>query len=271
MIVLLSVFGLFSVLPVLLSVFQSFKPMNELFLYPPRFFVRNPTLSNYKQLFVLMSGTWVPFSRYIFNTVLITVAGTAGNILVCSLAAYPLAKHRGLPGGRVMFQLVIAALMFNAVVTDVVNYITMSALHWINTYLAIIVPACGSALGLFIMKQFMEQIPDSLIEAAHIDGAGEYRIFWRIVMPNVKPAWLTTMIFVFQTIWNTSGLTQTTTIVYDEKIKMVSALMNQVAAGGTARAGAGAALGFLLMIPPVLLFLATQSRIIETMSTSGMK
>lgn len=267
MIVLLSVFGLFSVLPVLLSVFQSFKPMNELFLYPPRFFVRNPTLSNYKQLFVLMSGTWMPFSRYIFNTVLITVAGTAGNILVCSLAAYPLAKHRGLPGGRVMFQLVIAALMFNAVVTDVVNYITMSALHWINTYLAIIVPACGSALGLFIMKQFMEQIPDSLIEAAHIDGAGEYRIFWRIVMPNVRPAWLTVGIFAFIGLWNGTN----TTYIYNEELKSLPYALNQIVTGGITRAGAGAAVSVVLMVVPVLFFIFCQDRIVETMATSGMK
>ena len=149
--------------------------------------------------------------------------------------------------------------------------IVMSQLHIINTYWALILPAMQSALGLYLMQNFMVQIPGELLEAARIDGAGELKIFWRVVMPNVKPAWLTTMIFVFQTIWNTSGQTQTTTIVYDEKIKMVSALMSQVVAGGTARAGAGAALAFLLMIPPVLLFLATQSRIIETMSTSGMK
>lgn len=147
MIVLLSVFGLFSVLPVLLSVFQSFKPMNELFLYPPRFFVRNPTLSNYKQLFVLMSGTWVPFSP-VYLQYCAHYRGRDrrqhSGLLCGGLSA---GQAQGAAGGRVMFQLVIAALMFNAVVTDVVNYITMSALHWINTYLAIIVPACRQRAG----------------------------------------------------------------------------------------------------------------------------
>ena len=267
MIVILSVFGLFSVLPVLLNIFQSFKPMNELFLYPPRFFVSNPTWDNYKQLFVMMTGAWVPFSRYIFNTVLITAAGTVGNILVCSLAAYPLATHQGLPGGRVMFQLVVVALMFNSVVTDVVNYLTMSAFHWINTYLAIIVPACASALGLFIMKQFMEQIPDSLVEAAHIDGASEYRLFWRIIMPNVRPAWLTVGIFAFIGLWNGTH----TTYIYNEELKSLPYALNQIVTGGITRAGAGAAVSVVLMLVPVAFFIFSQDRIVETMATSGMK
>ncbi|MBQ8751730.1 MAG: carbohydrate ABC transporter permease [Clostridia bacterium] len=267
MFLLMAVLGLFSVLPILLSVLQSFKPLNEFFLYPPRFFVTNPTMDNYKQLFVLMSGTWVPMTRYIFNTVFITAAGTIGNIVVCSLAAYPIARHRDMPGSQLMFRLVVVALMFNSVVTDVVNYMTMSFLQWINSYWAIIVPAWGSALGLFIMKQFIEQIPDSLTEAAHIDGAGDYRIFWHIIMPNVRPAWLTVGIFAFIGLWNGTH----TTYVYSEELKSLPYALNQIVAGGISRAGTSAAVAVVLMVVPVIFFIFSQDRIVETMATSGMK
>ncbi len=267
MTIVLLLFGTLSVLPILLNVLQSVKPMNELFLYPPRFFVAQPTAENYKQIFMLMSSTWVPFSRYVFNTVLVTVAGTLGNILFCSLAAYPLAKHRDMPGARFLFQLVVVALMFNAIVTDVVNYITISALHWIDTYLAVIVPACGSALGLFIMKQFMEQLPNSPIEAATIDGAGEYRIFWQIVMPNVRSAWLTVGIFAFISLWNGNN----STYIYREELKSLPYAMNQIMTGGITRAGAGAAVAVLLMLAPIVFFVLCQDRIVETMASSGMK
>ena len=267
MFLLMAVLGLFSVLPILLSVFQSFKPLNEFFLYPPRFFVTNPTVDNYKQLFVLMSGTWVPMTRYIFNTVFITAAGTVGNIVVCSLAAYPIARHRDMPGVKLMFQLVVIALMFNSVVTDVVNYMTMSFLRWIDTYWAVIVPSWGSALGLFIMKQFIEQLPDSLFEAARIDGAGDYRIYWKIIMPNVKSAWLTVGIFALIGLWNGTH----TTYIYSAELKSPPYALNQIVTGGISRAGTSAAVAVVLMIIPVIFFIFSQDRIVETMATSGMK
>ena len=260
----------FMILPIVYAVGTAFKPLDEIYIFPPRMIAHRPTLDNFLQLSLLTGTFWVPLSKYLFNSIFISVVTTVGHTLLASMAAYPLAKMRFV-GQRFMSSMVKVSLLFTSAAMLIPQYIVMSQLHIINTYWALILPAMQSALGLYLMQNFMVQIPGELLEAARIDGAGELKIFWRIVMPNVKPAWLTTMIFVFQTIWNTSGLTQTTTIVYDEKIKMVSALMNQVAAGGTARAGAGAALGFLLMIPPVLLFMATQSRIIETMSTSGMK
>lgn len=260
----------FMILPIVYAVGSAFKPLDEIYIFPPRMLPHRPTLDNFLQLSPLTGTFWVPLSKYLFNSVFISVVATVGHTLLASMAAYPLAKLRFV-GQRFMSSMVKVSLLFTSAAMLIPQYIVMSQLHIINTYWALILPAMQSALGLYLMQNFMVQIPGELLEAARIDGAGELKIFWRVVMPNVKPAWLTTMIFVFQTIWNTSGQTQTTTIVYDEKIKMVSALMSQVVAGGTARAGAGAALAFLLMIPPVLLFLATQSRIIETMSTSGMK
>ena len=132
--------------------------------------------------------------------------------------------------------------------------------------------ACATSMGLYLMKQFMEtSVPDTVLESARLDGASEWRVWYQIVMPNIKPAWLTVMIFTFQAIWNTTGTTQMTQLIYDEKYKMVSSLLSQIVSGGTARAGVGSAFSLLLMLPPVILFVLCQSRIIETMSNSGMK
>ena len=263
---MLLVFGVFSVLPIYLTVVQSLKPLNELYVYPPRLYVVTPTIHNFRSLIQLMSTTWVPISRYLFNSVLISVAGTVGNILICSMAAYPSAKYK-LPGMGIFFSLVVMAMMFNPQVADVANYITMSALGMIDTYLAAIVPACATSLGFYLMRQFMVQIPDSLIEAAKIDGASDYRVFWQIVFPNVKPAWLTLAIFSFQGLWNSTN----STYIYAEELKTFPYALNQIVSGGIARAGAGAAVGVVMLVVPVVFFIFSQNRIIETMSTSGMK
>ena len=263
---MLLVFGVFSVLPIYLTVVQSLKPLNELYVYPPRLYVVTPTIHNFRSLIQLMSTTWVPISRYLFTSVLISVAGTVGNILICSMAAYPSAKYK-LPGMGIFFSLVVMAMMFNPQVADVANYITMSALGMIDTYLAAIIPACATSLGFYLMRQFMVQIPDSLIEAAKIDGASDYRVFWQIVFPNVKPAWLTLAIFSFQGLWNSTN----STYIYAEELKTFPYALNQIVSGGIARAGAGAAVGVVMLVVPVVFFIFSQNRIIETMSTSGMK
>lgn len=263
---MLLVFGVFSVLPIYLTVVQSLKPLNELYVYPPRLYVVTPTIHNFRSLIQLMSTTWVPISRYLFNSVLISVAGTVGNILICSMAAYPSAKYK-LPGMGIFFSLVVMAMMFTPQVADVANYITMSALGMIDTYLAAIIPACATSLGFYLMRQFMVQIPDSLIEAAKIDGASDYRVFWQIVFPNVKPAWLTLAIFSFQGLWSSTN----STYIYAEELKTFPYALNQIVSGGIARAGAGAAVGVVMLVVPVVFFIFSQNRIIETMSTSGMK
>ena len=192
--------GIFMALPMVYAISSAFKPLDELWLFPPRFFVRNPTFKNFKELFILMSNSWVPFTRYIFNTLLITVVGTAGHVIVASLCAYPLAKHK-FPGSILLFSTIVLSLMFHPSVTAIPNYLTMAQIGWVDTYYALIVPAFGSPLGLFLMKQFMEPLPDALLESARMDGAKEWTIFWKIVMPNVKPAWLTLTIFSMQALW----------------------------------------------------------------------
>lgn len=259
-------FAVYSALPILLIFLQSVKPLNELFIYPPRFFVMNPTFDNFRQLSSLMSSTWVPFIRYIFNSVFVSVTGTVGHIVVASMCAYPLAKMN-LKGGNVIFTIIVTSLMFAPTVSDIINYQTISTLGMLDNYLAIILPALGTSLGLYIMKQFMSQIPDALIESAHIDGASTFTVFWKIVMPNVKPAWLTLAIFSFQGLWNNAN----TTYIYREELKSLPYALNQIVGGGIIRAGAGAAVSVIILMVPLLLFIFTQSRIIETMSTSGMK
>lgn len=256
----------FMSLPLIYTAFNAFKPLDELFIFPPRLFVRNPTLDNFADLFTLMSNSWVPFSRYILNTVIITVAGVAGHVIFASAAAYPLAKH-DFPGKGLLFGVVVLSLMFSGNVTAIPNYMIISALGINNTYLAIIFPAFASSLGLYLMKQFMEQIADSLLESARLEGASEMKIFWTIVMPNVKPAWLTLMILMFQSLWGNSG----SSFLRSEQLKPLSYALNQIVQGGIARAGAASAVGLLLMSVPITLFIINQSRVIETMTTSGMK
>jgi ABC-type glycerol-3-phosphate transport system permease component len=158
--------------------------------------------------------------------------------------------------------------MFTGPVTGIANYMIMAKLGWIDTYWAIIIPAFGGSLGLFLMRQFMDQmIPNSVTESASIDGASEWRKFWFIVMPMVKPAWLTLIIFTIQSTWN-MGDNQ---YIYSEQLKTFSYALGQIAAAGIARAGVGAAISVFMLLVPLAVFIVTQSNIIETMSTSGMK
>jgi len=263
---LMAVCGVFMALPLVMIVCNALKPLDEIFQYPPRLFVRNPSLENFADLFTLMSGTWVPFSRYILNTAIITGFGVAGHVLVASLAAYPLAKMR-FPGRGLLFSLVILSLMFSWTVTQIPNYLIISWLGVNNTYLALILPAWGYGIGLYLMKQFMEQIPESLMESARLDGASEWRTFISIVMPNVKPAWLTLAIFQFQTLWGNTG----NLFLRDEQLKPLQYAMQQITAGGAARAGASAAVAFIIAAIPITFFLCAQSQILETMTTSGFK
>ncbi len=262
----IAVIALFSAIPLVMAVGMSLKPLNELFFYPPRLFPNKPTLSNFTQLFTLMGTTWVPFSRYIFNTVFLTLASTVGHVLLASMAAYPLAKNR-FPGREVMNKAILYSLMFVATVADVANYLTISALGWIDTYWAVIIPSWGAPLGLFIIKNYTTTIPDSLLEAARIDGCSDVGIYWRIVMPVIKPAWLTVIILTFQQTWSATN----SQYIYKEELKTLPYALNQIVSGGVIRQGAGQAVGVLMLLVPAVVFIINQSSIIDTMATSGLK
>ena len=254
------------VFPLVFAISNALKPLDELFIFPPRIFPINPTLDNFSDLFVTMGKSWVTFSRYLFNTVFITVVGTAGHLIVASMGAFVLAKYE-FPGGKTFFKLVTVAMMFNYYVTAIPNYLIINALGWVDTYWAIVIPAFALPMGFFLMKQFMEGLPTSLIEAAKIDGASEWRVFIQIVMPNVKPAWMTLIIFSVQNLWNNRA----TTFIYSEERKTLVFALSQIVGGGIARQGQGAAVLVVVMAVPILTFIISQSQILETMASSGLK
>lgn len=254
------------VFPLVFAVNSALKPLDELFMFPPKIFAQNPTLDNFSDLFVTMGKSWVTFSRYIFNTVFITFVGTAGHLLIASMGAFVLAKYE-FPGGKTFFNLVTVALMFSGYVTAIPNYLIINGLGWIDTYWAIIIPSFAAPIGLFLMKQFMEGLPMSLIEAAKIDGASEWKVFTHIVMPNVKPAWLTLIIFQVQALWNNKAAT----FIYSEEKKTLVYALQQIQSGGIARTGQAAAVTVIVMVVPIAIFILSESQILETMASSGLK
>ncbi len=265
--IMLAIVAVIMVLPLVYAIMQSLKPLNELFIFPPRFFVIDPTVKNFTDLFNLMNQSWVPFSRYIFNTVFISGAGTFGNVILASYAAYALAKIK-FPGRQFLFSIVVYSLMFNSTVTGITNFITMSTLGWVDTYFSVIVPAWAYTFGLYLMKQFMEtSVNDSVLESARLEGAGENLIFWRIAMPMVKPAWITLIIFAFKDLWNMGA----SLYIYSEQLKTFNYAISQLVTAGIARSGVSAAATVVMMIVPITVFVITQSNVITTMSSSGMK
>ncbi len=252
--------------PIIYAVSSALKPLDELFKFPPRVFPQNPTLDNFSDLFVTMGKSWVTFSRYLFNTVFITLVGTVGHLIVASMGAFVLAKY-DFPGNKTFFKIVTVAMMFTGYVTQIPNYLILNKLGWIDTYWAIIIPAFASPMGLFLMKQFMEGLPTSLIEAAKIDGANEWKVFTNIVMPNVKPAWMTLIIFSVQALWNNKA----STFIYSEERKTLVYALQQIQSGGIARTGQGAAVLVVVMIVPIIIFVLSESQILETMASSGLK
>ena len=263
---LLILVGAAMVFPLVFLIGSSLKPLDEFFRFPPPVWPQNPTTDNFSDLFVTMGQSWVPFSRYLVNTVFITFAGTFGHLVIASMAAFVLAKYE-FPGGRTFFALVTTCLMFSGYVTGIPNYLIMSRLGMIDTYWALILPAFAAPIGLFLMKQFMEGLPTALIEAATIDGASTFGVFWHIVMPNVKPAWLTMIIFSVQGLWNTSAAT----VTYSEAKKTLVYALNQIQAGGIARTGQVAAAQVVIVSVPIIIFVLSESQILETMASSGIK
>jgi ABC-type glycerol-3-phosphate transport system permease component len=259
-------FGFFFAFPLIFAFNHAFKPLNELFLFPPRLFVQQPTPDNFFDLFSIMGRSRITFSRYIFNTVFITAAGTFGHILIASMGAYVVSKYR-FPGSRAFFKLVIITLLFSPHVLAIPRFLVMNTLGWIDTYLAVIIPAFAMPIGFFLLKQFMDTVPMTLIEAAKIDGAKEFSIFWKIVMPTVKPAWLTVMVFSVLDLWRA----QATNFIFSEELKTLPYALSQIIGGGVQRAGVGGAVTLFIMIVPLVVFICAQSNIIETMASSGIK
>ena len=264
--VFLAVFGCFFAFPIVYAICTAFKPMNEILIFPPRLLVYNPSFENFQEMAQIATDFWVPLSRYIFNSLLVSAVSTLGHLLIAGMAAYPMAKHK-FPGNKAINFILVMSLLFTSSVTYIPQYIVLAKMGLINSHLALILPALQSPLGLYLMQSFMATLPDSMLEAARIDGASEFKIYFRIVAPNVKPAAMTCIIFSFQGIWNATG----GSLIYSEELKVLPTILGSLSAGGIARAGVASAAALLLMLPPMILFCAAQRNVIETMSTSGMK
>ena len=263
----LLLFGTFMGLPFLYSIMQALKPTEEIFAFPPRFFVMHPTFDNFLSLSTAVSDSWVHVGRYIFNSLFVTSVAVCGNIAVASLGAFPLAKME-FGGKKVISHLITSALLFTAPVTAFPQYIIMAKCHMVDTYWALILPPMAAPLGIFLLKNFMTQLPNSVLEAAKIDGANNFTILHRIALPNVRSAILTLVIFVTQSVWNGGS---TNKFIYSEEMKTLPLMLNQVVASGLARAGVGAAVTVVVMMFPLAIFLFSQNKIIETMAFSGIK
>jgi len=262
----------FTVLPLVYLVCTAFKPLDELFVYPPRFYVKNPTMKNFSDLLVSLGSSTVPFTRYAFNSILVTVIIVCCTVIISALGAYSLVKFKP-PGGQFIFNLILVALMFSPHVTKIPSYMVVNKLRLINTYGALILPNIAVAYNIFLMKQFIEQYPDELLEAARIDGAGEFRIFLQMVMPALKPAWSTLVVFSFVNNWN--DYFSPLIYITSQEMKTLP-LALQTISGGAAnmavgRAGAVAAATFLMMLPTVIIFTIMQGKVMETMVYSGIK
>ena len=263
----LVLFGLFSLLPLIYCVCTSFKPLDELLIFPPTFFVRRPTIGYYTVLPDLMASLRVPLSRYIFNSVVISFFTTFIYIFVAIMAAYALSKGT-FKGRKAMFWVVQFALMFNAYTLAVPQYLIFSKLGLIDTYWIYILPPMASTMGVFLAKQYIEgYVPDALLEAAKIDGANQFKVFWSIVMPTIKPIWLTILLFTFRDIWQTVPAGK----IFSEELKILPQIVTQITAGGTARSGSAMAVTVIMMIPPIVVFLVSQSSVAESMSSAGIK
>ena len=253
----LVLFGLFSMLPLIYCVATSLKPLDELMIFPPRFFVRRVTWQNYMVLPSLLSNLKVPLSKHIFNSVFVSAVTTFLYVVCSTMAAFSLSKS-DIKGRKVMFIIVQFALLFNTYTLAIPQY----------TYLVYILPMLAGTMGVFLMKQYMESsIPDALLEAAKIDGAGPFRIFWQIVLPMVKPCIMTLTLFGFRDVW--SAVPNGT--IFSETLKTLPMIMSQITAGGIARSGSAMAVTVIMMIPPIAVYMVSQSNVLESMNSAGIK
>lgn len=262
----LLILGLFMILPIWLMFVNAVKPVNEMFIFPPKWYTLNPTLDNFKDTYRVLGQMWVPFSRYVFNSAFVTAAVTVLQCVFASMAAFCLAKV-DFPGRKFINAVIVLSLLYNSNVIYLMQYMVMSELNMINKISALILPAAASSMGLYLMRQSMTSVPDAMIEAAKVDGANLFTICWRIVIPNQKPALMTTAIFAFQGAWNITG----GSVVYDESLKTLPTVIQQAASAGISRQGVTMAAAVILFLPPVLFFILAQSQVMETMAHSGIK
>lgn len=271
LLLLMIVLSVFMLLPIVYIFNHAFKPYHELFVYPPTFFVKEPVLQNWNELVAVTARSTVPMVRYLFNSLFISGLAVLLVTAASALCAYPLAKHR-FPGYKLVFAAIILTLMFAPEVVQIPRYLVVSQLGIMNTYFGHLLPLMAMPIGVFLLKQFMDQIPNALLEAARIDGANEFTVFLRIVIPVCKPAVATIAILAFQSSW---GNTESSALfMMDEEMKSfafyLSTLTNNLA-NNVAMQGAAAVAALILFVPNLIVFVILQGKVIATMAHSGIK
>lgn len=269
--IILAPITLFMILPIIFIIFNSLKPMDELFLYPPRFITTHPTIENFVRLFNTAGSSNVPASRYLFNSIISTCVVVLLSIFISSAAGYVLSK-KNFKGKKTLFAINTLALMFVPTAVSIPRYLTIVAIGLNNNFYAQIFPLLAMPVGLFLVKQFIDQVPDSLVEAAEIDGASDYYILVKIIMPIIKPAISTVAILAFQTAWN--SVDASTLYINNETLKTFAFFMGTLTSttGNTvAGQGMSAAASLIMFLPNLVLFIILQSRVMNTMAYSGIK
>lgn len=263
----------FMLLPMLYIFSQAFKPPDELFAYPPRFFVINPTFKNFTDLFSKASTAGVPVSRYLFNSVLITLVTILASIVVSSTAAYALSKKK-FKLKTVLFAINTFALMFVPIAVTIPRFLIIQRLGLMDTFWVHILPGLAYPVGLFLIKQFIDSIPNEVVEAARIDGATDLHVYWQIILPMIRPAIATIAILTFQATWNSADIS--TNYINSESLKTFAfyiSTLTSSSVGSNVVAGQGiaAAAALIMFLPNLIIFILLQSQVMSTMSHSGLK
>lgn len=259
-----------ALLPLIYIISTAFKPIEELFVYPPTFFVKNPTWANFRKLFGAAENTAFPMSLYLFNSIIVTVAVVILGCFISLMAAYALSKRK-FKGRKSIFKANQLALMFVGSMLGIPRYLVINALGLTDTFWVNIIPLLIMPTGVFLIKQFIDDVPDSLIEAARIDGSSEFRILTSIVFPVIKPAMATVAILFFQSAWN--SVEASNMYINTEGYKTFAYYMNVLSSAGNGVAGRGmaAAASLIVVVPNIVLFIIMQSRVMDTMARSGIK
>ena len=262
----------FTALPLIYIVNAAFKPLDELFLFPPTFFVKHPTDKNFRDLVISLGSSTVPFLRYVFNSVFVSLCVVVGTVIISSTAAFALSKLE-LPFKAFWFNLIISALMFSNHVTTIPRYLVIESMGLYNSYTALILPQIAVAYNVFLMKQFLDQYPDQIMEAAHIDGAGDFLTFIKIVFPGQKPVVATMVVLTFVSCWNDffSPLVYTSSQTMKTLPLALQTISGGAGASSVSRAGAVSAASLLMILPVIIIFTLMQGKVMETMTQSGIK
>ena len=261
---------IFMAMPLIFIANHAFKPMEELFAFPPTFFVRNATLDNFTKLIKFSRTAGIPLSRYVFNSILVTVLTVGLSLIFTTCAAFALAKIN-FKGRNLMMQINQIALMFVAVAVLIPRYLVVCQLGLIDSLWAHILPLVAYPVALFLVKQFVEQVPDSLIEAAYMDGATDFQVYRKVIIPMIKPAIATAAILVFQQVW--TNMETSNYYINADSMKTLTFYMNSLVNANNTVSGQGiaAAATLIMFVPNLVLFIILQNKVMNTMAHSGIK